>query len=331
MNYKSAVKELLQEYEKKRDLANAKRKEREAIVCAELPRVAEIDRELAETNMKLAKLALQHTGDKQSLLQTIEVENERLLSEKRELLKANGYPEEYLSAVYACSFCKDTGFVESQKCRCFKQKLIEKYIRISNLSKAIKDENFDTFDFRYYRDEADPQTGISPNKNMKSIFMLCNEFIRNFDSSSENFYFYGSPGLGKTFLCNCIAKDILDRGHTVLYVTAAETFKVIEGIRFEKENYEEFSEFVDMVYSVELLIIDDLGTEFSTIVTQTELFNIINNRMLNKKHTIISSNLSPADLESHYSERLCSRLIGNYKMLKFVGDDIRIKKKYKRL
>ena len=171
---------------------------------------------------------------------------------------------------------------------------------------------------------------ISPKENIKQIYSHCIRFIEQFDDNFDNLIFYGNSGLGKTFLCNCIAKDLLDRGKTVIYLTAFQLFQLFEQVRFNKDDEENSSRnYLDTIFTVDLLIIDDLGTEFSTSLTGSELFNCLNSRLLDKKHTIISTNLSPNDWQKQYSERIVSRIFGHYKALKLIGEDIRIQKKYK--
>ncbi len=329
MSYKTMFKEVMKEYEKARNKATERRRYREEEVYHTIPEIREIDERLSSRSMELAKGFINDGMNIAEFLEMVKSENDQLLERKRQLLAENGFAPNYLSEIYECNNCKDTGYVDGKKCHCLKQRLIEKHYMLSSLSHIIKNENFDNFDFRFYSDQPDTYSGVSARKNMHTIYKQCTDFVRNF-GNGDNLYFYGNSGLGKTFLCNCIAKDILDKGNTVLYMTASEVFKIAESIRFEKGSDDELYELMDTIYDVDLLIIDDLGTEFATVVTSSELFNICNRRILRRKHTVISSNLGPDELESQYSERIVSRFIGNYKLLKFFGDDIRIKKKYQR-
>jgi DNA replication protein DnaC len=182
---------------------------------------------------------------------------------------------------------------------------------------------------------------MSPSENMQMIYKTAVKFVDGFGKDFQNLFLYGAVGLGKTFMCNCIAKDILDKGYTVIYMTAPRMFKVIEDYRFRRSDAEdsgEMMEMIDTASEVDLLIIDDLGAEFDTMVTSVALFDIINQRLISKKPTVISTNLDYIkDMNDRYSDRVISRLWGNFRMLKFFGvkddnggDDIRVKKKYRR-
>ncbi len=312
-----------------KDYADARKKnnyileERKKKLYAVAPRLLEIENELSLVGINISKLLLGH--DKNFSLEDLQSKNQSLIAEREKILFELNLPKDFL-AVYDCKFCKDTGYVGNEKCSCFKQKLIEKYYAMSNIKDIVMRENFDTFDIRYYKDEK--IDGVkSPLDFIKRAMEKSISFVNNFDTQFTNLLFYGNTGLGKTFLCNCIAKEILDKGKTVLYVTAPQLFKILEDIRFGK-NKEDFSdEYSKMIFDTDLLIIDDLGSEFSTLPLQSELFNIINTRLVTRKPIIISTNLSTADLENQYSSRIFSRLIGNYVLLKFIGDDIRLLKK----
>ncbi len=321
-------KEILREYEKDREAAHFKLTQRLSEIYQKIPRIEQIDKELSNIGIKLSKAVLSRGSDALVVVEDIRRNTDNLLNEKEKLLFQNGFTKDYLTSVYRCELCQDNGFIESKPCKCFKQKFINKSYAMSNLSDILKQENFDYFDIRFYSEEVDPQNGASPRANIKKILSVCMDFANNFDKQYSNLLLYGKSGLGKTFLCNCIAKELLDKGKTVLYVTAFQLFKMIEHERFNKEELEEPSQLLEIILTVDLLIIDDLGTEFATILSTSELFNFINNRLLEKKNTIISTNLSPSDFISQYSDRIVSRIQGNYKMLKFFGDDIRIKKKY---
>ncbi len=331
MAHKQALKEILREYEMDRLLAKRELDRRKSELYEKIPRLEEIDSRLTKLGITLSKIILSEGGNSETFFEFRE--NIKILKEEKlEILNENGYNESYFENIYKCMECKDTGYVGNKKCKCLTQKLVERYYNISNVNKIIEKENFDMFDFRYYSEEVDSKTGVSPLSNMQNIYSSCMSFITNFDKiingNLENLLFYGETGLGKTFLCNCIAKDILDKGKTVLYVTAPQIFKKIEDFRFGREMIDTPNEQINMIFLVDLLIIDDLGSEFPTMVTSTELFNIINTRILESKPTIISTNFSLGEFQDNYSDRIVSRLFGNYKMMHFFGDDIRVKKKH---
>jgi len=336
-----AYKEIMRTYEAERDRAEALLRKRRTEVYKRIPRVREIDERLKESGINTAKqLLFQPVESQNNLLESLRNHHNELRIEKQQLLQEKGIPEDYFTDIYRCNLCADTGYIapdshentgiigSSERCNCLKQRIIDKYYDLSNLRGLLAEENFDTFDIRFYNDDVVGSDGVSPRRNMQINFQKAMKFALEFGNTFQNLLFYGDTGLGKTFLCNCIAKDLLDKGRTVLYVTAPQIFKVIEDYRFNRNAMEEPHETIDAVTDVDLLILDDLGTEFDTLVTSAALFNIINQRILARKPTIISTNLQPADFESHYSDRIVSRFYGHYTSLEFYGEDIRAMKKY---
>lgn len=326
----SIYREILREYDSIRDTGAHNLRTRVREVYHICPRIEQIDREISQTGVQIARLVLSKTEQTQSLLGEMKTHMKELKTEKIRLLKANNFPEDFLSPQYQCEKCKDTGYIDNEICSCFHQKLVDKAYHQSNLKKIIQKENFDFFDFRYYSDETDPRENTSPLVNIRNIYNICLKFVENFDHEPANLLLYGNTGLGKTFLCNCIAKDLMDAGHPVLYQTAPQLFKMIEDNRFHRNEDDPPIDYMEDILSVDLLIIDDLGTEFSTVLSSSELFHILNTRLLEKKPVILSTNLSPAMMLDQYSDRIVSRIMGNYLMLKFFGDDIRVKKKFQK-
>ena len=250
---------------------------------------------------------------------------DELKSQKKELLTKYKVPNGYLEIQHDCNICKDKGFLDNgHKCNCLKQEIINEAYKMSNISRMLEKENFTTLDTSIFSSEKDPESNISPQQNMLQIVSICESFILDFDKDNgENLLFYGDTGLGKTFMCNCIAKSLLDKGHLVIYQTAFKMFEIIEDYKFKnadshisKENYEN-------LFDCDLLIIDDLGTELTNSFTNSELFNILNTRLLSGKKTIISTNLSPMQLGSNYAQRIFSRIFDRFKMVKFIGKDLR--------
>jgi DNA replication protein DnaC len=318
----------MREYEKDRLIADDLYQIRRDEVYFSVPRIKEIDGELMRLGIDISKRILNENGGGESLLAELRQNNDSLIKEKYDLMKQYDYKEDYLTDIFRCRACKDTGFIGNERCKCLKQRLINQYYELSNLSNILRDENFDTFDLNYYPEEVDPTTGISPRANMRKIYMNCLNFTANFDTEFQNMLLYGSTALGKTFLCNCIAKELLDKGKNVIYLTSSKLFRLVEDLRFNRDEEDDPDTYLEMVFNSDLLILDDLGTELLTVVTAAELFNIINTRFLERKATIISTNLSPGDFEKYYSDRITSRLLGNYALLRFIGNDIRLKKKY---
>jgi len=324
MSYKSTFSQVMRDYEAARDNAQALLEARKAEVYKNLPEIKEIDSKLAKMGAGLARLAI--SGD------TLGMENTRnemgRLQENRLFLLEKNVGKDYLTAVYRCNICQDTGYTDGRiRCKCLNQRLIDEYYSLSNMKEVLREENFDTFDLRLFSMDVLPAEGLSPHANMQTIYRLATSFVANF-SEFNNLLLYGEPGTGKTFVSHAIAKDLLDSGRTVLYQTAPRLSKVLEDYRFNRDQLSNPDEMLAAVDNVDLLILDDLGAEISTVVTSAAIFDIVNQRLLARKHTVISTNLSPAQLESQYSERLVSRFFGNYQMIKFFGEDIRVKKKY---
>jgi DNA replication protein DnaC len=324
----------MREYELKKNKSARLYQEKMEHMYDKIPRVKEIDETLSKLGFELVALVLRQGADREKAVADMQETEEALRYERGKLLKKHKYTPQYFDEAYACSACKDTAFINNERCNCLKQRLINKHYEMSNLSKILNIENFGNFKLDYYTDEPDEKYGVSPRMLIQKNVEKCKDFIKSFENKTEdtctvNLFLYGDTGLGKTYLCNCVAKELLDNGHSVLYLTAPELFKNIETIRFGKEkDNETLTEKMELVYSTDLLIVDDLGSEFSTAVTASEFFNILNMRLLNRKQTIFSTNLMPKDLADIYTDRVTSRIVGNFNMLLFVGDDIREYKKY---
>lgn len=298
-------------------------------IYKKIPRIEEIDTELSSIGLELTRQILLKAANTNDVVEQIEQKSIDLNMEKGELLNLNGYSVDYLTIKYKCNQCQDTGYVENKRCKCFEQKLIKEAYALSNLASVLDTQNFDNFDFSYYSDEVDSKEQISPLINIKSIFQSCFDFVSHFDHSDENLLLYGAPGLGKTFLSSCIAKDLLDKGKTVFYQTAYKIFGLLEDYKFNRSEELAIKEQVDRLFDVDLLIIDDLGTEFINTYSSSAFFNILNSRLMDRRKTIINTNLNMDELVSQYTNRVISRLLGNYTQLKFLGEDIRKQKMYK--
>ncbi len=330
LSKKQQYKQLIKIYDKKRLESSKEQAKRQEQIYKSIPLIAKIDMQMSTIGIRLAKTAFDTSADTADLVSQFQDENQNLIRQKEETLIANGYPADYLDLHFDCNKCKDTGYIGTSQCVCLSQALINLAYEQSNLKHVLEFENFDTFDFGYYSKEVDKRFGRSPHQNMQNLYRFCVHFVHKFDSTFQNLLFHGNTGLGKTFLCNCIAKDLLDKGKTVLYLPAVQLFQLFETARFHREDMEEFSkEMLNTLLTVELLIIDDLGTEFVTSFTGPELFNTINTRVLNQKATIISTNLSLEELKEQYSDRIVSRILGSYESLPVFGQDIRVLKKFK--
>ena len=321
-------KEVLREYDALRTQKTAELRERREAIYTKLPRLEEIERELSLLGVSTAKLVLMQPESREAALAELQEKQQALIAERNELMAQNCLSPSLLKVEYVCEACKDTGYIGNEQCACMKHKLMDRLYDQSNVRDVIRMENFDTFDLRLFSDEVVQGEGISPKENAKRNLKMAMAFAEDF--TGENLLLYGGAGRGKTFMCNCIAKDVLERGKTVLYLTAGQLFRQLEEMRFHRDEEEEVKDWDNELLEADLLIIDDLGTEFATMFTASELFRIVNDRKLRKKPVVISTNLDYKALMDQYSDRLMSRIIGDFVTLKFFGDDIRMKKKYGR-
>lgn len=316
--YKS---EILKEYEKIREEESLALKNRRKEIEKRLPEVIKIEEEIAKLSIEMSINILKNPDKSEQYIDIIKNKITNLRIKKSELLVSNDYDMNFLEINYHCNKCKDTGYVNNKKCSCYKQKLIKLYYKDSDLKHILKTNNFSNFNFEYFTNEKTDFHSDTPKKNIEKILNKMWHFIETFNSTDENFMFIGTPGTGKTFLSNCVAKELLDRGHFVVYRTADELIQNLKTIRFTNDKHLE-----DILINCDLLIIDDLGTESINEFSKVELFNFINKKLLIRKKMIVSSNYSIEMILKNYSERISSRLLGSFTLCKFYCDDIRIQK-----
>ncbi len=328
------LKQLLTEYEKKRYEALRSAEERKESLYSRIPRLKEIDSEISLLTIRTAKDLLKQKND--ILLKKLNHELTVLRQEKEKILKENHIEKKELEPQFECNLCQDTGYItdsnfNSIMCNCLKQRLFDLEYNKSNVYN-LSQQTFQNFNFHYYSQEINSEkyhSDLSPQENIKLIYDICMNFLENFDDPNEkNLLFTGNTGLGKTFLSSCIANELLKKGKTVLYQTAPVMLDEIINYRFSKGT-SSTNDLYDHLLNVDLLIIDDLGTECMNQMKFTELFNVINTRLLNQNQksikTIISTNLSLQNLYSNYDERIVSRIVGYYNICYFFGEDIRFK------
>ena len=320
--------EILREYDALRTQKAAELRERREAFYARFPRLRELEREGQMLGVSVLRAVALSPEEQERTVAQLREKQRGIREERLAILAQNGLSPVVLEMEYACEVCKDTGYVDNVPCVCMKRRLMDRLYDQSNVRDAIRAENFDTFDLRLFSDAVVPAEGISPKENAKRNLKRAMQFAE--DPTGDNLLLYGGAGRGKTFLCNCIAKDVLEQGRTVLYLTAGQLFKQLEEMRFRRNEEEEGVDWDAELLDADLLIIDDLGTEFATVFTASELFRIINDRKLRKKPVVISTNLDYKALMEQYSDRVMSRLIGEYTTLKFFGEDIRLKRKYER-
>lgn len=320
---------VLREYDERRLRNKYELDKRRQEAYQAIPKLKELEDELISLSAQSGRLAL--FGNTEAL-DELKSNSSKLKEQQKQLILDNGYPEDYLLIQYNCNKCKDTGFIGNEKCNCFKQAIADMIYEGSNIKSVLDRENFSAFSFKYYSDDyIDESIGLSPLSNMQKIVASCKSFIRHFDKKNENLLFLGNTGVGKTFLANCIAKELLDKGYTVIYLTAFRLFDILEKYKFgrEAENSLAAADQFEYILDCDMLIIDDLGTELSNSFTTSQLYLIINERLLRQKSTLISTNLSLDNLNTNYSERIYSRIISNYYIRRVVGEDIRLHKAIK--
>jgi len=332
----SLLKQVLKEYDEKRTRAILEAERRKKELMNINPRLQEIEKELSTNSIQASKAILvADSKEKASLLANLKKKNNSLIKEKNDFIKNLSKENNYLNPHFECKLCKDTGYVQKDgkisMCSCLKQRIFDIAYNKSNMGN-LERENFSSFNIRVFSDKPNKElykSDLSPRENMQIIREKVKSFIENFDNPEEkNLIFTGNTGVGKTFLTNCIANEMLQLGKTVLYQTAPVMFDEINDAKFGREHAR--FDLYDNILNVDLLIIDDLGTEKITDSKITELFTIINTRLLNQNHkitkTIISTNLNVDELFKTYTTRIGSRLAGSYRFLRFFGDDLRFKK-----
>lgn len=321
------------EYKRSKEIQNANFKKQELI--QKIPKLSKLEEQKNDLAINTAKILLNSDNiTKQVKLENLGMEMAEIDKKIDKLLQENGISRKDLEPKFECNICHDTGLItangQTKYCSCFLQKLINYSYNQANINK-LDQENFDTFDIGYYSNKKDKEKyGIdkSPLENIMLIKQIAERFCKNIDlKNQKNLLFVGNTGLGKTFLANCIAGQVIKSCHTVVYQTAPMLMDSIINYKFSyiKDSFAKSQ--YDRIFDVDLLIIDDLGTETMNNNKFTELFNIINTRLLNDKKMIISTNLTLNELYNEYDERVMSRLIGNFTICKFIGDDIRLKKK----
>lgn len=320
MNNKSSIyKEILKEYDEKRRVNGEIDREKLEKIYKEIPLIKDIDKQIRKIGIN-SGLSILRGKDVD-----FSTELEDLKAAKIAQLLLHGYPKDYLEPKYDCPKCKDHGFIESDVCTCFKQSLAREYYKMSNLDKVLERENFSTFDIDLFSDEIDEILGVSPKDHIIEIYNTSKKFIRKFEDDDErNLLFFGKTGLGKTFMVNCIAKELLDLEYTVVYQTAANILGIIEEYKFSKtDNIMEAKKKYEFLLEADLLIIDDLGSENSNSYTNAEVFHILNTRNLNRKKMVISTNLTPGEIARTYTDRVYSRILDRFDNYMFIGKDLR--------
>lgn len=288
-------------------------------VSALIPEFKRITAQLNMTGAKIMAVAL-GKGDPSQTIDSIHAEYDLLAQRKYALLRSHGYPEDYCDIQYHCNKCSDTGYVGINICECLRKELIYVSLEASGLYDLIKEQTFDTFSLDYY--EKDDKVYMS--RNLTALRNFSQTFAPN---KSDSFLFLGATGLGKTHLSSAVACSVIEKGAYVVYESSIKLFGDYEMHRFGNSGYaSDFNDDIERYLECDLLIIDDLGCEMTNQFTITCLYNLINSRMMQHKSTIISTNLTQAELRKRYSDRIASRLFSEYRPLIFHGFDVREQK-----
>lgn len=314
---------IMRQYSKRQLEARHRLEEHRREAYEKIPQLAGIDRQVAAESLSCARRLLEAPGGDTGELKR---RMAAFSAQRSLLLEQNGFPKDYLEMSYACPDCQDTGYIGRQKCHCFRQAAIDLLYTQSGLRQVLEEENFSAFSLDYYpRDLTHPSTGQSARQMMETALAACHRYIEEFDTSFSNLFFYGATGLGKTFLSHCIARELIERTHSVIYYSAFDLFERAAKNAFGRGRDGE--EEPDYIYDCDLLIIDDLGTELTNAFVSSQLFLILNQRIQAKKSTLISTNLSLPAFAETYSERVISRITSQFQLIQFFGNDIRLQKK----
>lgn len=290
-------------------------------IYLKIPRLEKIERELALTSIEVAKDIIATGGNTKEKIEKLKANNLALQEERKTILIKNGYPPDILKINYFCSKCCDTGYCGDSMCDCFKNLLREEACKKANAGSPLPLFTFKNFDLKFYPDTVDKDTNINIRKYMTKLFNHCKAYAENFKRADTSILMLGKTGLGKTHLSLSIANEVIEQGYGVIYDTAQNVFMKIEDENFGRSE----KKYNKSVLECDLLILDELPDYASPFWVNT-LYNIINTRMLRSLPMIVSTNLSEKELVTRYGERIFSRLIGQFELLRFFGTDIRQQK-----
>jgi len=296
------------------------------------PQAKELEKQLSYTMTKLIRIMLTNKSDLQTSMQNLKRENLAIQRQQSQLYERAGISEKDLEPHFVCEKCKDKGSIDGKVCECYKQLVKEiAYNQLNQLS-PLKLSTFETFSLQYYRDDVEAEDGLTEYGQMKLYFDKCKAYAKDFQpTNARSIIMRGSTGLGKTHLSLAIASEVIKKGFGVIYCSAPDILSKLEREQFGR-NYQQSEETIeDTLKECDLLILDDIGSEFSTTFTKNKIYNLINFRLSCNRPTIISTNLTFQELEQTYSQRLISRVIGEYMAFNFVGRDVREMKRAKKL
>ena len=294
--------------------------ERRQEIFSRIPAYKQLEDETADISMECSRLLIrmQDPDARKAEMDKLHAKLLEMRMSKKKLLEENGYSRDYLDPIYTCPRCRDTGFADGEKCSCFKQLELEPLYEGSRIRDLLEQNNFSLLSYDYYKDQ--------DLKNFSDAVKTCGTFIKDFGKDYKNLLFYGTVGTGKSFLSCCIAKELLDRGRSIIYFSAQQLFQNISA-HFSDKDKNELNSLYERIYGCDLLIIDDLGTEMVNEFTRTQLFTVLNERAIRRKSIVISTNLNLEEIRRTYSDRIFSRLTENGLFCHLTGRDIRIQKK----
>ena len=299
---------------------------------SQCPELGDIDRQLKGAILDIISSSLRKGSDPGPALQVIRDKNMDLQQRQTQLLQDLGYPPDALEDVPNCKKCGDSGWVGARMCDCLQALCAQEQVKELSKLLDLGEQSFDSFSLDWYSPLPWPGESLSPRENMEFLCELCMNYAQKFGKFYfQNLFLTGNPGLGKTFLSACIARTVAENGFSVVYDTAVNLFAQFEEQKFGK-NYEEGKAAqteTRRYLSCDLLILDDLGSELTTPFVQSALYSLVNTRLVQNKATIISSNLSMGGVRERYNGQTASRLEGEYRVLRFYGDDIRLLRKAK--
>lgn len=307
---------IFRQYEERQRLNRLETERRRDYVYEHFPKYRELEDETASLSVAQGKKLL--LGD-ETALNKLRKSLADLKRQKEQLLSDAGLPVDYLEPVFICPDCRDTGYIDRQKCHCLRQAEISLLYEQSGLQEMLANNNFSLLSYEYHSGE--------DLSHFEKAVENCKNFIKNFDSDYRNLFFYGTVGTGKSFLSGCVAKELMDQGHSVIYFGATGLFDLLSSTSFDTRNREERQSTYADLYQCDLLIIDDLGTELTNQFTASQLFSLLNERNIGRKATVISTNLSLRELQDRYSDRIFSRITSNFDVCKLTGPDIRMYQK----
>lgn len=311
-----------EELSARRASASAERQRHLSEIQNKAPEIYKLYRSLPSLNFAVMQLI--GSGKPKSEIDRIVSENKEKNMRTRQtintMLEEFGYGRDYLDHNYNCKKCCDTGFVEGKRCECHEKLLMRYTIEELNEKCSIQLHDFEEFDLSYY-----PETNesVSPRAKMQVVYNYCRDYADNFTKDSPSLFFLGNTGLGKTMLSSCIAKQLLENGEEVFFGSVLKLLREIEEEHFGRKD----GNTIDIICNMGLVILDDLGSEFKTSFTESALYEIINERINRGKPTIISTNISPKELNEKYNDRIISRLTGCFTPLMFIGNDVRQEKR----